>query len=160
MALILEDGTAKADSNTYVLEVTFNEWLTSMGFSVTRPNDELLLNAMTTIEAQNYKGNKLTKAQALQWPRSGVVVDGFDVEEDEIPTELINAQMQCAYDIDQGNDPSAIGTQDVKKEKVDVIEVEYQDNSSSGTYNTAFYGYLSKLLANGSGAGLTAVICS
>ena len=160
MPLVLEDGSALPNSNTYVLEVTFNEWLASMGFSITRPADELLLNAMTTIEAQDYKGNKLTKEQALQWPRSSVVIDGFDVEEDEIPTELINAQMQCAYDIDQGNDPSAIGTQDVKKEKVDVIEVEYQDNSTSGTYNTAFYGYLSKLLANGAGAGLTAVICS
>lgn len=160
MALVLEDGSALPNSNTYVLEVTFTDWLASMGFTITRPADELLLNAMTTIEAQNYKGNKLTKEQALQWPRSGVVVDGFDVGEDEIPQELINAQMQCAYDIDQGNDPSAIGTQDVKKEKVDVIEVEYQDNSSSGTYNTALYGYLSKLLANGAGAGLTAVICS
>ena len=158
--LILEDGTALPNSNTYVLEVTFSAWLISMGYTITKPAEELLLNAMATIEAQNYKGSKLTKAQALQWPRSGVVVDGFDIDEDEIPTQLINAQMQCAYDIDQGNDPSAIGTQDVKKEKVDVIEVEYQDNTSSGTYNTAFYGYLNKLLANGSGMGITAVICS
>lgn len=162
--LILEDGTALPNSNTYVLEATFSAWLTDMGYTITKPAEELLLNAMVTIEAQKYKGSKLTKAQALQWPRSGVVVDGFDIDEDEIPVQLINAQMQCAYDIDQGNDPSAIGTQDVKstKSKVDVIEkeIEYQDNTSSGTYNTAFYGYLNKLLANGSGMGITATICS
>ena len=158
--LILEDGSALPNSNTYVLEATFSAWLTDMGYTVTNSSEQLLLNAMVTIETQKYKGSKLTKAQALQWPRSGVEVDDFDIDEDEIPAQLINAQMQCAYDIDQGNDPSAIGTQGVKKEKVDVIEVEYQDNTSSGTYNTAFYGYLNKLLANGSGMGITAVICS
>ena len=164
MALILEDGTALPNSNTYALEATFSAWLISMGYTITKPAEELLLNSMVTIEAQKYKGSKLTKAQALQWPRSDVVVDGFDIDEDEIPTQLINAQMQCAYDIDQGNNPSAIGTQAIKstKSKVDVIEkeIQYQDNTSSNNYNVALYGYLSKLLANGSGMGIAAVICS
>lgn len=51
----------------------------------------------------------------------------------DIPTALIEAQIWCAYYIwlDAENDPANIPSQSVKREKVDVIEVEYMDGQST-----------------------------
>ena len=151
MALVLEDGTAKDDSNTYVLESTFITWLSDNDYTITGPSDALLLRAAQHVDNKQFIGSKYTKEQAMQWPREYAEIDGFDVEINEIPAQLIKAQMQCAYDIDQGFDPDAITTQNIKSEKVDVIEVEYQDNTSSKAYNAALNNLLRKLLKNGGG---------
>ena len=43
MALILEDGSALPNSNTYVLEaLRFSAWLISMGYTITKPAEETI----------------------------------------------------------------------------------------------------------------------
>lgn len=154
MALIIEDGTGKVDSNTYVLDTTFNTWLTDRGLTLSGllTVDNLLLQASDYLETLSYKGFKFTQAQAMQHPRGDLYIDGYLFPSDEIAKQLIDAQMQVSYSIDQGVNPMATIGQAIKMEKVDVIEVEYQDGTISQSTITAVNKTLSKLLLNSGGS--------
>jgi hypothetical protein len=160
MPLVLEDGTGKTDSNTYVLEATFTQWLSDRGLTLAGDLtvDNLLYQSADYLETLQYIGNKKTQAQAMQWPRENVYIDGFAFSDNAIPQELIDAQMQTAYSIDQGENPLATVGRATKREKVDVIEVEYQDNASSTSIITAVNATLRKLLATNSGSAFKAYL--
>jgi len=153
MALVIEDGTGKTDSNTYASEAEFVAYAAARGVTVANniTDEQLLITAMDYIEQQPFKGFKNTKEQALQWPRSNVKIDGYYVDTDEIPLLLKEAQMENALGIDAGNNPLATEGRSTKREKVDVIEVEYMDGSRTSTYLVAAESKLSKLLKSGSG---------
>ncbi len=57
-------------------------------------------------------------------------MDGVEISKHEIPQRLKNAEMSLAIEIDSGNDPDSTLSQEVKREKADVVEVEYQDGTS------------------------------
>lgn len=136
MALVIEDGTGKADATSYVTVVEAEAYATARGVTLAA-TEAKLVQAMDYLEAQRarYQGAKTwpvgtdehPDAQALQWPRTGVVID-CDVEwpDDAIPKELKAAQMQYAIELQNGFNPFASndGTV-VKKKKVDVIEKEF-----------------------------------
>lgn len=101
MALEIEDGSGKANSVSYVTVVELDAFATARGYALpaTEPDKErLLVNAVEFLESQTYKGERKTRAQALQWPRTGVYIDGFYIPDTEIPRELKNSQLQAAID--------------------------------------------------------------
>ena len=147
--IIVEDGTGKANSNSYISEADFATWLTDRGLTLTGDAGEQLIKANDFLETLIYIGNKYSEAQALQWPRYNVYIDGYYVEYSTIPKDLKTAQMQFAVSIDAGVDPLATIERAVKKEKLDVMEVEYMDSAASQPFITAGYAALSKLLAGG-----------
>lgn len=76
----------------------------------------------------SFVGSKLTSAQRLQWYREGACVDGFTVATTEYPNQLKEAVAIVADIFRAGSvDMEGIVTSDtaITKEKVDVIEVEY-----------------------------------
>jgi hypothetical protein len=99
MALTIEDGSGVAGANSYVSVVNAQAWVTARGIIVTM-TEALLLKAMDYLESlrAEYQGTKTDSAQALQWPRAGVYIDGTLIDDDVIPTELIAAQCQLACD--------------------------------------------------------------
>lgn len=147
MALIIEDGTGKADATSYVTVAEARAYALARG--VTLPADDaaleaLLMQAMDYLEAQRklYQGERTwpvgtlahPAAQALQWPRTGVLVDcRYELASDAIPAELKRAQMQAAMEAFAGISlmPSTDG-RFVKREKVDVIETEYMTGQDMG----------------------------
>ena len=147
MALTIEDGTGKADSNSYVTVAEAQAYAAARGVAL--PSDEaeveaLLVKAMDYLEAQRklYTGERTWAAatgahpavQALQWPRTGALLDcKYAIAEDSIPAELKRAQMQAAMEVFAGRDllPSSDG-RIVKKEKVDVLETEYMTAQDMG----------------------------
>jgi hypothetical protein len=152
MALIIEDGTGKTGSQSYASESELAAYALARGITVTGTDSELLVKSMDYLEQQNFKGNKLTKEQALQWPRFDVWIDGYSIDTDEIPTLLKEAQMEYALSIDSGVDPSATVDRAVKREKVDgAVEVEYMDGASDTQYIKAAEQKLRKLIKAGSG---------
>jgi hypothetical protein len=151
MALIIEDGTGKTDSQSYASEAELDSYASVRGVTLSGVDTELLIKAMDYLEQQNFKGNKLTKEQALQWPRYDVWIDGFPVDTDEIPVQLKEAQMEYALSIDGGVDPSATVDRAIKKERVSSIEVEYMDGASDTQYIKAAEQKLRKLVKGGSG---------
>ena len=156
MAIIVEDGTIVANSNSYVTELELTTYATDRGLTLTVATDVLLLKANDYLETLTFKGSRYTKDQSLQWPRTGVYIDGFSVAMDEIPNDLKTAQLALAVEIDSGNDPLAPVERSIKKEKVDVIEVEYMDGTRDSTYAPSYQRYLNKLVS-GSTSGLGVV---
>lgn len=156
MAIVVEDGTGKTDSNSYISEADFATYASDRGITVTGTASQLLYQAMDYIEQQPYKGYKYTDAQALQWPRGGVWIDGYYVEVTTIPTLLQDALCEVALGIDAGNNPLATQDRLTKREKVGDIEVEYSDASRAAAYLVAAETKLQKLLKVGSG-GISAV---
>jgi hypothetical protein len=67
----------------------------------------------------------------------------YPLDADDVPLDIVKAQMAAALIYDGGGDPIGAITRSVKREKVDVIEVEYSDNAASQT----LYPILSALIA-------------
>lgn len=141
MALIIEDGTGKPDASSYVTAQQARAYALSRGTELSDDDtqvEQLLVRAMDYLEAQRtkYQGVKTYPGlQALQWPRSGVILDcSYQLPDNIIPVELKNAQMQLALESFNGLVllPSSDGRV-VKREKVDVIETEYMTGQDLGS---------------------------
>lgn len=152
--IIVEDGTIVAGANSYVSEADLTAFAAARGITLTSDEDDLLYQAMDYIEAKLYIGYKLTRDQALQWPRGDVKIDGYYIDSDTIPQELKNGLMQTAIAIDQSNDPLQDLPRSTKREKVGDIEVEYSDSATSVVINRKINAALWKLLASGSGTNI------
>jgi hypothetical protein len=135
MAIIVEDGTGtNPAANSYVSVTDLTDFATLRGITFTGDEEVLLINAMDYVEAvrDDFKGSKTSSTQPLQWPREGVWIDNYAIDSDVIPQELKNAQMQAAIETDS-QDLSPNTGQNIKSEKVDVLEVVYQDGDGSLT---------------------------
>lgn len=130
MALIIEDGSEVLGANSYVTDTDYIAYAALQGLTIgaDAPAREIeLLKGVNFIESHRdqFKGRKITKEQSLQWPRTGVWIDSFRVDSDEIPAELKNAQFEAGV---AENKLSLLKTEDksnVSKVKVDVIEKEF-----------------------------------
>jgi len=125
--IVVEDGTGLSTAQSYVDTTFVNAYFALRGVTFTS-TDANIINAMDYFEAtysQSWKGEKLVSTQALSFPR---LIDGVNT----YPVQVKNAICELAYKASTATllpDPS----QAVKREKVDVIEVEYQDFTSATT---------------------------
>lgn len=84
--------------------------------------------------------------QSLQWPRLGVMIDGFMLDTDVIPQRLKDAQCELAL-IALSAELAPNVSAGIKREKVDVLETEYFAGAPAGTtVYTAVNNLLSDLL--------------
>jgi len=148
--LTVETGSGSSSSDSYISVADFESYNAARGYTLAGNAEQLLLQAMLYVDNLSFKGWKLTKAQSLQWPRNGVYIDSYAINTDEIPQQLIDLQCEVALSIDAGSDPLANVDRAVKREKVDVIEVEYADNAAPYAYSRKIKA-LEKKLTNGSG---------
>ena len=148
--IVIEDGSVVDGANSYSTEDELTTFAEDRGITLSTDASVLLIKSMDYIENQNYKGVKTSSTQDTQWPRTGVVIDGYAVSDDSIPSVLKKAQLTVAIAIDEGNSPYAIVEQAVKSEKVDVIEIEYQTGTTSQSIDPKVQGMLKKLISSGS----------
>lgn len=154
MSIIVEDGTGKSDAESYVSVAEFVLYHTNRGNSVAAlptADIEVLLRKATDYLTAQYRGKWLGyrshSTQALDFPRTGIVVDEFiTIESNQIPVELKNAQCELAARANNGA-LMQDETQKVKREKVDVIEVEYVESASVQTRYAQIDNLLSVLLS-------------
>ena len=122
--------------------------------------ESIARRAATYIDLQSlfpYSGSKERAVQGLQWPRVGASYwhNGPDIPIETVPTEVIKAFQEAARVAMDGPLPTevagsaATGGREVKKEKVDVIEVEYfhstqgqAKDESNAPYGTPALGRL------------------
>jgi len=136
MTLIIEDGSQVPNANSYVTDAEYTAYAALRGLTVgvDAPTREIeLLLSMDFIESHRsiFKGLRVSKDQSLQWPRSAVWVDSFPVNADEIPDELKNAQIEAGIAV--AGKIELLRTennQNLKREKVDVIEREFHNGGS------------------------------
>lgn len=155
--IIVEDGSIVANANSYVSEAELTTYATDRGVTLTTSADVLIIQAMDYIEVQSYKGARVSSTQELSWPRSGVYVDGVLIASNEIPKDLKLAQMATCLSINAGFNPLAVVDRATKREKLDVMEIEYQENANDSAYMPGINRYLNKLLVAGSGSGMVAM---
>lgn len=69
---------------------------------------QFIFRSMDFIESyrDQFQGSKTSPTQPLQWPRQGVVIDGFPVGSDVIPDEIKEAVSICAIEMISGFDPN------------------------------------------------------
>ena len=147
--IIVENGTVVAGANSYVSEADLTAYASDRGLTLTAATDVLIIKAMDYIESLPFIGDKHTEAQPLQWPRDEVYIDRYYIERETIPKELKNGVYTAALAIDAELDPLRIIERATKREKVDVIEVEYMDSAASQTIVRTISAALYKILVPG-----------
>ena len=151
MAITVETGTGSATANSYASVAAADAYidlrlLTGWSALLTANKEAALVSATDYIEAayrEAWQGYRVTKTQALSWPRSEVVVDTFPVDANLVPVAVVNACIEMAYRSSQGSVLIEDQGQLVVREKVDVIETEYAEFSDPAQK----YPFVSKLLA-------------
>lgn len=145
MALIIETGTGISNATSYVTAAEARAYALARGVTLSATDSVVeiqLLKAMDYLQSltQAYQGWKrwppslgqFEHEQALAWPRTGVIIDGYSLNSDVIPQALKNAQCQLVIEIFNGVDIMPTGTGNpVKRKKVDVLETEYFSASTA-----------------------------
>jgi hypothetical protein len=164
MALIVEDGTSKADAESYVSVVDASAYHSARGNSAwaALASDtvrEQCLRKATDYMQQVYRGRwagyRKTSTQALDWPRQEVPFNdagGYAYyADDAVPVEVKNACAELAWRAASG-ELAADLSQRVKREKVDAIEVEYTETGPQYAQYRAIDNLLAPLLKSTGGA--------
>lgn len=150
MALTIENGTQVSGANSYISLAEFKAWADAR--SITYGADSVvegqILRAMDYIESLAFQGFKLTRGQALQWPRSNVVIDGFAAPVDEIPVYLKNAVYEATKVEIDGDSKLAASDRQVTSEQVGEIAITYKDSASMKRETPALTAALRKLTAS------------
>lgn len=158
MALIVEDGSLPIGANSYVSVSATRTFAAARGITLPVTDaavEVLLVNALDYIESfrTEFQGNKLSAEQELQWPRSGVVVDGYAVDIDEIPAVLPLVQAQLACDVYTLGTltPISDGRVVIKERVEGAVEMQYADHGDSNPQPqlTAARALLAPLLGAG-----------
>ena len=166
MPLVIEDGSIKADGNSFATVTNLDDFADARGILlvdsegnplVATQKEALLISAMDYIISieNTLQGQRVTPTQPLPFPREGVVLFGSTVDSTIIPNQLIKAQIALAIDtLDNDLLASTQAGDNVVREKVDVLEVEYAENGRSSTFITKrANAFLDALTGNGLGGG-------
>ena len=168
MALIVEDGSGKSDSESYISVADASTYHAARGNTAwaalaTDALREAALRKATDFMRQVYRsrwqGYKVNEDQALDWPRYYVEVEGYAIDSDIVPTEIKNACAELALRASAA-DLNPDLTQGVAREKVGQIEVEYDKASPQFTRYKAIDAILSPYLKAGGGGCSMGVIRS
>jgi len=162
MAIEVEDGTSKTDSDSYISVADADTYLAIYTTrtdwdSATTANKEIALKRATqyldNMYGARWKGIRSDEDQALDWPRYGVTDhDGYGWDSDEMPTELLNATCEIADRIIDGDNPMAdqSDTSTIRKQKVKAgpveEEVEYAGSMTLGKKYPTVEALLSPLI--------------
>lgn len=151
MALTVETGTGASDSESYSSVADADTYHDKRGntnwLTLTTAEKEEALRRATDYMVQAYRlrwdGTRTSSTQALDWPRAFVIrkdfeyggLNGYTViggnyyyPSDTVPFEVKNACIELAFKAASG-ELAADLEQGVVREKVDVLEVEYDKHS-------------------------------
>lgn len=144
----------------YTTDTAYIAFALARGVVVTAQEAAIeLTKAMDYLDAQSYQGSKTSSSQTNDWPRQNVYIDDVLIDSTTTPAGIVKAQHVVAMSIHAGNDPLSTIDRAVKREKVDVLEVEYQDKASDRVMIRSINAVLAPFLAgaNGYGNGSTSV---
>ena len=168
MTLIVEDGSIVTGAESYISVSDASNYHTVRGNTAwaaltTDALREAALRRATDYMRQAYRsrwqGYKVNEDQALDWPRYDVVVEGYAIDSDIVPTEIKNACAELALKASAAElNPDL--TQGVLSEQVGSIQVTYDKASPQFTRYRAIDALLSPYLKAGGGGCSMGVIRS
>lgn len=155
MTINVETGTGSATSESYASVSDSLTYHTNRGnatwATITTTQQEQALRRATDyleqVYSQAWQGYRINSTQALSFPRYGVLTNGYVLASNAIPTLLINATCELALKAAQGELLSDL-ERGVIREKVGVLEIEYDKYSPQSKRYTAIDAMLRPLLAN------------
>jgi hypothetical protein len=145
MALVVEDGTGKADAESNASVAQYKARCDKLGVSYAGETDPQIENRLrlgfeNMIESYRLRwaGNRCTTTQAGDWPRSNVpMIDGPGAgrvtsyyPNNVVPAEVVNANIDLAVRAKKGPLTPDL-TQAVKRKKAGSVEIEYADYSTA-----------------------------
>ena len=149
-------------TDTYVSEAELTSYATKRGVTIIGNLSVLLTKALDYIETRNFIGTKTIYNQALQFPRIlcndpylnySYYPQGYHTpcayDSVTVPTEIKTAQCIAALLIDGGSDLQSTLGQAIKREKVSVLETEYQDYTSGAEQFRALDDILRNFVSSG-----------
>ena len=142
---VYEDGTGLSNANSLASVQDFKDYYSLRNVDISTLIDTqiegfLVLGTDYIVQKYDFKGSKLKDTQSLPFPR---VVNNETI----FPINVKYATILLAFKSQNGS-LLADSQQQVKKEKVDVLEVEYMDGSSSEVVYNDVLGYLKPYLSN------------
>lgn len=142
---IVEDSTGLSNANSLASVQDFKDYYSLRNVNISTLTDTqiegfLVLGTDYIVQKYDFIGSKLKDTQSLPFPR---VVNNETI----FPTNVKYATILLAFKSQNGS-LLADSQQQVKKEKVDVLEVEYMDGSSSEVVYNDVLGYLKPYLSN------------
>lgn len=169
MTITVEDGSVVANAESYIAVADADTYHTNFGntawASLTTALKEAYLRRATQYMVgeyrQRWQGYRHSISQTLDWPRDFVYLEPFIlgavgsypylVSNTIVPTEVKNACAELALKAATTTLAADIAPA-VKREKVDVIEVEYADYAADRTKYLQIDQLLKPYLKAGSGA--------
>jgi len=150
VTVTVEDGSGVANANSYVTIAEVDAWVLTNPHDTTwtaltdaAKNGYAVMACRVLNEQMNWDGWQIDADQALDLPRSGMVdKNGNSIDNDEIPTEVKNAQSELArlFAIeDRTADP---GTAGFKEIGVGTIKLVIDKNDRVPTLADAVFNML------------------
>jgi hypothetical protein len=138
MALTIEDGSAKADADSYSEVADAQTYYTNMGYSDT-PTEATMRRGSRWIDANfqaRLKGTRATSGQSMQLPRDGMTdEDGNLISSDTVPTRWIYAMYEVARSVSVSM--TVEESKSIRRVKAGSVEVEFataQDEAATLAY--------------------------
>ncbi len=121
--LIVQTADGLSNANSYASTADLMAFALERGITLVSDNlESLLIKATDYIDSKQYKGEPFNNTQSTKFPIKGVGV----------PLAVKKAAMQLAIIADTMELSPVVAGSQVKSEKVDVIAVEYFENSNGG----------------------------
>lgn len=144
VAIVVEDGTAKTNSNSYSSTGNADTYLglradtpATWGLADADTKAKALISASDYIDAWfRFLGSRVSATQAMSWPRSGVTdtVEQFDIPSNSVPAAVVRSAQVLASKIVDGVelivDTDRGGL--IKSATVGPISVTYEDGAPAG----------------------------
>lgn len=167
MSIVVEDGTARADAESYASVAECDTRLAARGFALwatmsTTEKEAALRRAtdyMTQVYRGRWAGTRVNTTQALDWPRHMVprkdVTGGYHTlpsyyDYQSVPAEVKNACIDLAYKAAAGDLSPDLEPQ-VASETVGSVSVSYIPGSRQTTQYRSIDNQLAVFMATGPG---------
>lgn len=141
MALIVEDGSGMTNADAFISVEYADAYHAAMGnaeWTGAEPDKEAAIRRATAFLSNSYQWQgykRKGRPQALAWPRYDVVdCEGWGVAFDAVPIEIQKATAEVALRelVSPGSmNPDVIASEQVKREKIGALEVEYLNANTS-----------------------------
>jgi hypothetical protein len=152
MAIVVEDGTGKTDSVSYIDVTDADTYFSTRLYSTTwtgadtASKESALVTATRQIDTYwNFYGERASTTQALQWPRSSVTDrDGNVLASNAIPVALKSAVCEMAIAMLAKDRAAEDKSDGLTRLKADSLEMEWSDKIKPA--RTLFPSLVSALL--------------
>lgn len=149
----VEDGSGLPDATSYVSVAAAEDYFAvdanaAAFLALTTDAKQLYLAWGTRLLDQktDWKGDPATTTQALRWPRTGVSDrDSRSIPSDIVPTPVAAAACELARWLMTNNPTADQDIEYIRRVVVDVVEIEYQEDTVQVAYPSIIASILSGL---------------